>query len=89
MAKWAIIMFDVDNFIIKLGESESKELPDFQLEKLDEQAIKLKINKDLTLDEFEKIIKFDYVNDKFFEEFICSNKLFLQLRVMNTLKKLL
>lgn len=68
-------MFDVDDFIVKLGENVSNELPDFQLENLDENVIKLKINRELTLEKFKKIIKFNYDNATFFEEFISSNSL--------------
>ena len=76
-------MFDVDDFIVKLNESELKRLSDFQLEQIDDNAIKLKINKEITLEKFKKIINFNYSNDTFFEEFICSNRLlFLNSRFL-------
>jgi len=70
-------MFDIDDFIVKLGENVSKELPDFQSEKLDENVIKLKINKEITLEVFKKIIKFNYDNVAFFDDFVCSNDLLI------------
>lgn len=68
-------MFDIDDFVVKLGENISKDLPDFQLEKLDKNVIKLKINKEITLEVLKKTIEFNYDNDIFFEEFVNSNNL--------------